>query len=235
MYTLLEGVSIDMRAGSRSNTLKQQAYEEIRSAIYSDRYQPGHPLGEEALSRELGISRTPIHAALQQLIYDRLAERDETGHVYVSRLTEEDVHDMTVMRLALEPLAISESSSPADAHIIRQLEEIVKAQKEIYGKEPLDQVRFSELDGQFHVTLSHLCSNRLLQETLENIHHIMVRYNILSGTLSSNAKAAIEEHEQIILYLKKEQKDFAGLAVRNHILSVSERIFSEEDQISSIS
>lgn len=214
---------------AKPRNLREQAYQEIKDAIYTGKLHPGDQLAEETLSHALSISRTPIHAALQQLVYNRLAESDSTGHVYVSRLTDEDVHDMTVMRLALEPLAIEEAPLPINADVLDRLRLILEEQEQTAAAEPLDLIRFSELDSQFHIELSHICSNHLLQDTLAGIHHTMARYNILSGTLGYHIQAALEEHQQIIHFLERGQKDFAVVAIKNHIKSVGARIFEEEE------
>ena len=49
-------------------SLADQAYEAIRAAIISNQLTPGETLTEEALAEMLGISRTPIRAALQRLL-----------------------------------------------------------------------------------------------------------------------------------------------------------------------
>ena len=48
-------------------SLADQAYAAIRSAIISNQLTPGEVLTEESLAEMLGISRTPIRAALQRL------------------------------------------------------------------------------------------------------------------------------------------------------------------------
>ena len=56
---------IDTPAADSSVLLRDLAYERIKDAIRLARLQPGQPLSETRLSRELGISRTPVREALQ--------------------------------------------------------------------------------------------------------------------------------------------------------------------------
>jgi DNA-binding GntR family transcriptional regulator len=50
------------------------AYSNIKEAIRLARVQPGQPLSETRLSRQLGISRTPVREALQMLAQEGLVQ-----------------------------------------------------------------------------------------------------------------------------------------------------------------
>ena len=60
---------MDIKPIKKNLPLKDQAYQAIKQAIYSNTLVPGTPLTEEQLSSTLSISRTPIRSALQQLVY----------------------------------------------------------------------------------------------------------------------------------------------------------------------
>lgn len=211
----------------KKKTLKEQAYQAIRSEILAGSLPPGTPLGEVQISQRLGISRTPIRAALQQLVYEKLAVQDATGHIYVAAVSDKDVHDITVMRCALEPLAIEEAKFPVSKERIVTLCEIEARQEDAVQKNPPDLLAYAELDRDFHTAFAKCCDNDILIDTIRNVNTIMVRYNVLSGTLASHVDAALQEHKQIIDFLKQGQKDFAVVAVRSHIQKVSDRILKK--------
>ncbi|WP_342759151.1 GntR family transcriptional regulator [Kineothrix sedimenti] len=207
-------------------TLKEQAYNSIKEAILLNKLEPGTPLTEEQLSATLSISRTPIRSALQQLVYEKLAACDVTGHIYVSTITQKDVDDITVMRSNLEPLGIELISFPVAAEKLHKIKEIQKAQRELVEKHSEDNYQYALLDTMFHNEIAHLCDNSILVETIENLGPIMIRINILSGTLPPYKENAIEEHASIIRFLENNQKDFAVLAMREHVKKVGERIIT---------
>ena len=91
----------------KDTTLSEKAYEVIREAIILNRIRPGETLAEEPLAERLGISRTPIKAALRRMVFERIAEVNEKNSIVVSDVTEKDVAEVTVVRTALETLAIS--------------------------------------------------------------------------------------------------------------------------------
>lgn len=65
--------SLDVsRTTQRPVPLVVQAYEAIKHRIFTVAYAPGAYLNEIAISRELGIGRTPVHLALHRLAKEGL-------------------------------------------------------------------------------------------------------------------------------------------------------------------
>lgn len=212
-------------------TLKDQAYEAIKQAIYSNSLTPGTPLTEEQLSSTLSISRTPIRSALQQLVYEKLASKDSTGHIFVSTITEKDVHNATTLRAVLEPMAVESAVLPLSEEYLAAFDDLQKRQYASFVDHPDDNYSFAELDFEFHCLLGKLSDNELLANIIRDLNNIMVRIHILSGTLSSHKEKALEEHAAIVDYLKKGQSEFAKLSVQEHIKHVELRIFSQDSSL----
>lgn len=211
----------------KSVTLKEQAYTSIKQAIYSNQLKPGSPLTEEQLSTTLSISRTPIRSALQQLVFEKLATADSTGHIYVSKISEKDVHDITILRLNLEPLAMDLVEFPIPSENIQHLKDLTEQQNNLFKDGSDNNIRFAELDCDFHSYLAQICDNSLLIETVQKINAMMIRILVLSGTLDSYKKKAVEEHKLIIQYLEQGQKEFAKVALQEHIKNVGNRMLPE--------
>lgn len=186
--------------------------------------EPGSPLTEEQLSSLLNISRTPIRSALQQLVFEKLATADSTGHIYVSKISEKDVADITIMRQTLEPLAIDLATFPISPDIIERLTQITEQQSCLAMQDTIHNIQYAELDCEFHSLLSSVSGNELLMETVKKINGLMIRILILSGTLGTNKNKASEEHRQIIRFLSEGQKEFAKVALSEHIRNVGNRM-----------
>lgn len=222
---------MDIKPIKKNLPLKDQAYQAIKQAIYSNTLVPGTPLTEEQLSSTLSISRTPIRSALQQLVYEKLASKDSTGHIFVSTITEKDVHNATVLRSILEPMAIETASLPLSEESLSKLSAIHTKQNALFLSNPDDNYSYAELDFEFHCLLGELSENELLSGIIKDLNNIMVRIHILSGTLSSHKQKALDEHTEIIEYLKKGQYEFAKLAVGEHIKNVELRVFSQDSSL----
>ncbi len=210
----------------KNETLEQTAYREIKNEIFTLEFAPGSMLTEKQLSEKLEISRTPIRAALTRLLYEKIVSEDATGHIYVAKTTVKEVQDITAVRLALEPLALDGPGLTDD--IIKSISSIYKAQKEVDLDAPEGLITFSKLDCDFHCVLAEISDNEVLKTDIKSLNSAMVRCNVLSGTLQFNVPEAIKEHHEILSYLKAGRRDFAKLALTDHINYVNRRMFKDE-------
>lgn len=87
---------------SSSRGSKEDVYAFLRKRITLGEYAPGTRLKELALSRELGISRTPIRAAFQRLQQDGLILSTPNRGVVVAPWTDRDNDEVFDLRAHLE-------------------------------------------------------------------------------------------------------------------------------------
>ena len=83
-------------------TASNKAYDVLKQRVVGGTYAPGAQLKEEHLARELGLSRTPIRAALKRLVDDGLALSDPNRGVRVAEWTEFDIEETFHLRGLLE-------------------------------------------------------------------------------------------------------------------------------------
>ncbi|HOC16921.1 MAG TPA: GntR family transcriptional regulator [Vicinamibacterales bacterium] len=84
------------------------AYRRVRELIVAGRLAPGAPLIETDLSRRLGVSRTPVRAALQRLHSEGFVAASRSGQMlraFVSPLTADDMREVFLMVGSLESVA----------------------------------------------------------------------------------------------------------------------------------
>jgi len=77
----------------------------LREQIIAGRLKPGEALPEARLGALLGVSRVPVREALALLEREGLVTFDRRGTARVCVLGPEDVRELGLMRLALEPVA----------------------------------------------------------------------------------------------------------------------------------
>src|SRR5688500_9362767 len=103
------------------------AYEQLRQQILHGDIAPGAVLQQVELAQQLGVSRTPVRHALQQLAHDGLVEflPGQTARVVATTL--QDAIEMRQIRMWLEVpavlLALRRNPYPAELiHILDQVE-----------------------------------------------------------------------------------------------------------------
>ena len=72
----------------KNTSLADQAYEKIKQNILNLTYPPGMVLTESMLTRELGMSRSPVRTAIQMLQSEGLIVSDYYKSMTVKEITD---------------------------------------------------------------------------------------------------------------------------------------------------
>ena len=86
----------------KSPSLATQAYETIKKNIMNLTYPPGMVLTEAMLTKELGMSRSPVRTAIQMLQVEGLIVSDYYKSMTVKEITEKDINEIYQLRELLE-------------------------------------------------------------------------------------------------------------------------------------
>lgn len=156
--------------GGASQTLR--AVLGIRDLVYSGAVAPGERLSEITMTERLGLSRTPVRAALARLEQEGILEPIPTGGYAVRSFTEADIVDAIELRGAMEGVAarlaaergISDDQAAA-------LESILTALDGIVGDNPaaLDFQGYEALNGAFHDMLRRLAGSAVIEREVARI------------------------------------------------------------------
>ena len=87
------------------NSARERSYLCIQKKIADREISAGSTISEVALAAELGLSRTPVHEAIRQLLGEGLLEEDSSGSIVVVRLSRQDFVELYEMREVLESFA----------------------------------------------------------------------------------------------------------------------------------
>jgi DNA-binding GntR family transcriptional regulator len=93
----------------KSGSATQVVAERLRAAILEGELAPGQPIRQEAVARDLGISRLPVREALRQLESEGLVVIRPNSGARVAVLDFDEYVEIYTIRERLEPLALSES------------------------------------------------------------------------------------------------------------------------------
>lgn len=89
----------------KTPSLALQAYERIKGNILNLTYPPGMSLTEAALTKELGMSRSPVRSAIQMLKTEGLLISDYYKSITVKEITEKDIREIYQLRRLIEEAA----------------------------------------------------------------------------------------------------------------------------------
>jgi DNA-binding GntR family transcriptional regulator len=208
-----------------SRTLREVAYERIKDALQHAGLEPGQPLSELQLSKLLGISRTPVREALQQLTQEGLVQVIPGRAVTVAARSLRDVLDVVHMRSLLEPELARLVAESASAEQIDQLQESIQRMEAALSGD--DYAAWSKADEVFHAVMHQSSPNHLLGETVtqlrNRVHHLADRdskYN------PARLVACTAEHREVVEAIARHDAAAAEEATRNHIVKLRESMFN---------
>lgn len=143
-------------------------YLSLRRKIVGLDYEPGSLLNELDLSKEYGISRTPIRSALKMLELDKLVTIVPRYGVQVAQVDFRKMRSLFDMTKLLDPFAVKQACLKAGGADIERLKAIVKNIEEAIDKGNLGEAIDSDED--FHRLIVHIADNEWLAEELERLH-----------------------------------------------------------------
>lgn len=200
-------------AGGES--LSEQAYNKLRSMLVNGDFATYAPLAEQSLSRQLGVSRTPVREALTRLAVEGLVAVKPNGTRVVADLWP-NVADMFAIRVRLEPWAAGLSSHRMTAADFDDLKEKQDRMEALLGES--DRVgEIAELNQQFHWRIVTFCGSLPLIDTLDRLRPYSVVPRIVEQYDDEVRREAILEHRSIIDALWQRDPDETERLTRLHL------------------
>jgi len=211
------------RAESGRTPIGEEVYGELLSRILSSQIAPDGRITIDALSREMGISQTPIREALHRLDADGVVVRTHlAGYRVAPRMTKEQFENLVEVRQLLEPAAARHAAERMTLDQLTQLREIGNSMRpEMLRQTDRDYAAFSQLDARFHDTIAEGGGNAFIRDALARLHSHVHLFR-LSENLELTARA-IGEHGAIADAIGRRDPDAAAFAMRHHIDQSAQR------------
>lgn len=195
--------------------LQEFAYNKCQELIGSGELSPGHLYSESAMSKQLGISRTPLRTALQQLESDGLIIRLPQRGFYVYQFKEKDVEELFTIRKAIEGYAVEYIAKKTLEIDLRQAKKHLKAQEE--ARQSDDYSIFIREDRKFHENLVKALNNKRLVMIYSGLRQSIELIGLKRFKMNSQRNQSIAEHKTIISAIEKGDPLAAREAVYNHL------------------
>lgn len=199
-------------------SLAEIAYRTLRDSILSFKLQQGQVYNEMAVSKELGLSRTPVREALLRLSSENLITFLPRKGFIITSYTLQDIEEVFELRLILEAKVVRKITSKINKENIQELRKQITLQKSAAGKR--DYHGFMLSDRTFHKIFFELADNSKLLNIMNNFQDICHMMGICYLKVDMLYEEAIRDHEAIVESIKTGDADKAETAICKHISKV---------------
>lgn len=175
----------------------ERVYRELRRAILEGDVAPGERLTTLSVAERLGVSRTPVRAALLRLEADGLVESDGGRSARVRGLTVDEVEQAYDVAMGLEGMLVFRLAQSATNEQQQRLLETVEAMEA--AAKTGDRGAWVEADELFHTLLPEFGGNPLLAGVMHRVETIIGRLRFLSLHVNpGGAEDSAHEHHSVV-------------------------------------
>ena len=197
-----------MRQISTGQPLTAAAYDTLRKSICTGTLAPGERLIQSELADRLGVSRLPVHEALQQLRQEGFVVETGRRGLVVGSLEPDFVQQLFEFRAALDRTAArsaARASRPAD-----ELRGRAIVQRGRKGLASHNLLAVAAADHDFHAMIYRMGGNALITAAAERNWHHVRRAFLMLIKITPELILFWEDHAVILDAVMAGDEDLAG-------------------------
>ncbi|MBR3635351.1 MAG: GntR family transcriptional regulator [Lachnospiraceae bacterium] len=195
-------------------TARDYALRAIRENIVSLDLEPGTSISENEIAGFLGVSRTPVREAIQELAKAAVIEIYPQRGSYVALIDPLLVEEARFLRKVLDTAVIEEACDVATQADIERMEENVSLQEFYLQSEAADKIYL--LDDEFHKLIYSAAKKETIHAMRSNIMLHFDRVRTLSMKTVKDTKI-VNDHRQMLEAIKNKDKETAKALVEKHL------------------
>lgn len=202
-------------------TLSEHAYERIRADILLQRIEPGQPLRLAALAADVGVSMSVVREALTRLSEQGLVTASPNQGFRVVPLSENDLVDLTRLRVILECSALERSIAEGDLAwegLVVSTHHILERAAPPDGAGPEHWEQWILAHAAFHDALSSACGSPRLLGLVRPLRDSAEIYRQWSGPVArERGRDVAREHRTLMELATARRAEEASAALKYHI------------------
>lgn len=220
-----------LQALEHPRSLAEMVEQRLRDAIVNAELPFGHALPEDETGLALGVSRTPLRAALGRLAALGLVTIVPNRGAFVFDPSLEDVKQLASFRLMLETeavtLCVEGAADSTAAELKTSLATMEKAHREQDG------TAYASSDTEFHAVFFRNCGNLFVANAFATISWQVAALRAhLSVDRSWERDTSYSEHREIVEAFERGDRDTLRVILREHILRAAKAYANVVEQVS---
>jgi len=199
----------------------------LRELILAGELPSGARIAELAIVEKLGVSRTPIRAALVRLEQEGLLDALPGGGFAVRTFSEGDVTDAIELRGTIEGLAARLAAERgAPAVVLAEARACLAQIDQVLSRPSLDDeafLRYVTLNQAFHNLLAEMCGSAVTRREIERVVNLPFASPSAFVVLQADSKqardmlvVAQDQHRQVLDAIERREGARAEAIMREH-------------------
>lgn len=185
----------------------------LREAIMRGDLRSDDRIKQEAVSRQFGVSRSPVKEAFSILEAEGFIEIEHDVGARVRKLDTRELDELYLAREAIEPQMIAIACARITPEQLAEAAEL-NARSELFAAQQ-DVVRYLEIDHQFHGLLLEASQLLSLKEITDLLWRRTQRYR-LEFLAASRLETSVVEHRLILEAFERRRSEDAADLHRIH-------------------
>jgi DNA-binding GntR family transcriptional regulator len=198
----------------RVKNFTEEAYQQIKGFILRSEIYPRQKIIVEELSKQMGISRTPIREAMSRLIMEGYVHQVLNRGFFVKEITVNEIEELYGAREALEPYLAEEAARRITPERACELQALLDEYKEYVEQRPRRGRRL--IDIVFHTKIAEIAGNAYLHGILGDVfERIVLKQRMAVGQLDRGRDAWLH-HQAIFLAIRDKKPNTARKEALHH-------------------
>ncbi|WP_170479886.1 GntR family transcriptional regulator [Ruegeria arenilitoris] len=208
-----------LRITQAPKTLRELAYENMRTAIFTRYFKPGDRLIERALTEELGVSRSIVREVIRKLETEGLVEVLPRVGPIVAKIDREKARQIYEVRGSLEELAVRACAEKITDDNLDVLQELLKQLKEASNSNVPQEVL--AVTTEFYRTIFISAGKEFAWEMVQSVNARITQLRAMTISSPNRFAKSIPEMEKILNAIADGNPDAAARASWEHIEEVA--------------
>lgn len=181
-----------------------EVYGTIKDDICMGRLRPGQKIALAEICKQHGVSLSVVREAVTRLASERLLQAKPQQGFTVWPLSEEDLLDLTRVRVEIESLALHESIAKGDveweAGLVAAHHRLLAAARRPGESSKTPNYDWMKAHSEFHAALAAACTSNLLKELRQQLFDAAELYRFWSATLAQpkRKRNLAKEHKALL-------------------------------------
>lgn len=185
--------------------------------------QPGERIRVDAISRQLGVSQTPVRESLNRLEADDLVTKTHLiGYSATPKLSPARFEDLFEARLLIEPFCAGLAATRHKRRDVEALADFAENMRGDYESGVMSYGTFARRDAQMHEAFIAATGNGYFGEIFAKLHCHLQLFRLLRD--SRVTSDALDEHDLIVKAVRQRDSDAATAAMTAHVTASRQRL-----------